>query len=197
MAPTAVSSWQQAVDELLGRLAEGSRLVLIDGPSGSGKSTLATLLHQRASQAEPATRLVRLDDVYPGWDGLADGAREVAEDLVAPLAAGRAGRYRRYDWAAGMKTDAIEIEPGVPVIVEGVGALHPLSTPLASGRAWVTAAPRERRRRALNRDGDTYRPHWDRWAAQETAFYADTRPAARADLVLNTTRTRILEAPDD
>jgi hypothetical protein len=41
--------------------------------------------------------------------------------------------------------------------------------------------------RGLARDGDTYRPHWERWAAQEEAVFAADDTKARADLVLDTT----------
>ena len=43
-----------------------------------------------------------------------------------------------------------------------------------------------RRARALSRDGETYAPHWERWAAQEDAVYRSSRPRDRADLVLRT-----------
>ena len=44
-------------------------VVLIDGPSGAGKSTLADALV--AHWPRPNTpQLVRMDDIYPGWDGL-------------------------------------------------------------------------------------------------------------------------------
>ena len=45
-----------------------------------------------------------------------------------------------------------------------------------------------RRRRALDRDGETYAPHWERWAAQERVTFARERTRARADLVLVTDR---------
>jgi uridine kinase len=177
-----------AVSHLLPRLSEGSRLVLIDGPSGAGKSTLARLLRDRALAVQPVV-LLSLDDVYPGWDGLDDGAREIATSVVVPLAAGRAGRWRRYDWSLGTKAETTIIEPGSAVIIEGVGALHPDASPLASGRVWVDAPTPTRKHRALARDGDGYSPYWDRWAAQEAAYIKRTRPQARADLVFHTSNT--------
>lgn len=42
--------------------------VLIDGQSGAGKTTLAALLRDGW---RGAVEVVALDDVYPGWDGLA------------------------------------------------------------------------------------------------------------------------------
>ena len=38
-------------------------ILLIDGRSGSGKSELAT-----AIAAATGSQVVRLDDLYPGWD---------------------------------------------------------------------------------------------------------------------------------
>ena len=41
-----------------------------------------------------------------------------------------------------------------------------------------------RRTRALARDGETFAPHWDRWAAQEEDYLARHAPRAAADLIL-------------
>lgn len=45
----------------------------------------------------------------------------------------------------------------------------------------------ERKRRALERDGDTYRPHWDRWAAQEEEYIIRFQPRVCADLIAQPT----------
>jgi cytidylate kinase len=55
----------------------------------------------------------------------------------------------------------------------------------AAVRVWLEAPATVRKERALARDGDTYAPHWDRWAAQEDAVYAG-RPCESAHLVLRT-----------
>lgn len=180
---TTVDSIESAVAQLLPRLAQGSRLVLIDGYSGAGKSTLAQQLHQQSAASQP-TRLLRLDDIYPGWDGLAAGADEVAARVVVPLSQGQPGWWRPYDWQAGTKGAPVRVDPGPALIIEGVGALHPDSAAHASARVWVDAPTAVRRERALARDGDTYRPHWDRWAAQEAA-YLQTDPLSRADLIVH------------
>ena len=38
--------------------------------------------------------------------------------------------------------------------------------------------------RALARDGETYAPHWERWAAHEEAYLDRHDPRAAADLVV-------------
>ena len=69
-------------------------VTLIDGRSGSGKTDLARRMVDRA----PETTLIRLDDIYPGWDGLDAGSRHVHDHVLEPLAAGRRARWQRWDW---------------------------------------------------------------------------------------------------
>jgi hypothetical protein len=75
----------------------GARTVLIDGRSGSGKSTLA----QHLALAWADSIVVRLDDIYPGWDGLAWTVEHIRESLLEPRAAGRPGSWRSWDWTTG------------------------------------------------------------------------------------------------
>jgi hypothetical protein len=51
-----------------------------------------------------------------------------------------------------------------------------------------------RRRRALDRDGETFAAYWDAWAAQEDAMLARERTPERADLVINGTTGLIRRA---
>jgi uridine kinase len=169
-----------ALDEALHRLhASSATTVLIDGRSGSGKSTLATQLQQEW----PDSVLVRLDDVYPGWDGLAWATEHVAASLLAPRSQGRPGRWRSWDWVDDRPATWHTVASAQRLVVEGVGVLTKASRALADLAIWVEADDAERKRRALDRDGDTYRPHWERWAAQEAEFIARHDPRACADLI--------------
>lgn len=151
-------------------LRSGIRVVLVDGRSGSGKTELATAL-----AAGTGAQLVRLDDLYPGWDGL-DEASAIVPGIL------RGERWRSWDWAVGRAGDEHALDPDRPTIVEGVGAISRASRPLADVAIWVDLDLPLRRRRALDRDGDTYAPHWDRWARQEARFIAREHPRALADL---------------
>ena len=73
--------------------------------------------------------------------------------------------------------------PGTGLIVEGSGVLTPASAALADVRIWLESPAGSRRERALRRDGDTYRPHWERWAAQEDTHLALDHPRHWATLV--------------
>ncbi|RFA11432.1 hypothetical protein B7R21_13340 [Subtercola boreus] len=151
-------------------------VVLIDGRSGSGKSELATALAAR--WPGPVT-LVRLDDIYPGWDGLDAATTHVHDHILAAAEP----RWQRHDWISGLSTEWTPVDPTVPLIVEGAGSLSRANASLATLRIWVELDDATRKERALARDGDTYAPHWERWATQERAFLARENPRSLADVV--------------
>ena len=157
-----------------------TRLVCIDGPSGSGKTELATQL----AVALDGVPLLHMDDLYPGWDGLAAGVATLRADVVAPLLAGRPARYRRWDWARDAYAEWHDLGTPPLLVVEGVGA--GAVEGVASLLVWVDAPEEVRYRRAMARDGATYAPLWTRWAAQERAHFAADRTRDRADVVLST-----------
>ena len=140
------------------RALHGVPAVTIDGYSGSGKSTLAAAL----ASLLPGWQVLHLDDWYPGWDGLAAGS-DIARRLAADLRGGRASSYKAWDWEAGETGATIRV-PLAPTIIEGCGAIE-AEADLA---IWIAdPGEDERRSRALARDGQTYAPHWRRWAEQD------------------------------
>ena len=148
----APASFDEKSDKL------GVPVVTIDGYSGSGKSTLAAALARLVN----GWQVLHLDDWYPGWDGLAAGAR-IARRIAADLREGRAPSYEAWDWEAGETGATIRV-PLAPTIIEGCGAIE-AEADLA---IWVAdPGEDERRSRALARDGQTYAPHWRRWADQD------------------------------
>ncbi|WP_248961596.1 AAA family ATPase [Sphaerisporangium perillae] len=163
------------------RVAAGG-VIVVDGPSGSGKTTLG-----RALAAELDATLVHMDDLYPGWDGLRGGAERLVEWILRPLAGDRPARWRRYDWTLAAYAEWHEVPRTRPLVVEGAGAGAAAAGPYISLLIWMEAPLAVRRARALERDGDTYRPHWERWARQEGAYFAADRVRDRADLVIDTT----------
>ena len=136
----------------------GVPVVTIDGYSGSGKSTLATALARLVN----GWQVLHLDDWYPGWDGLAEGAH-IARRIAADLRGGRASSYEAWDWEAGITGATIRV-PLAPTIIEGCGAIEAEADLVI----WIAdPGEDERHSRALARDGQTYAPHWQRWADQD------------------------------
>jgi hypothetical protein len=175
------------VDDLVARALAapprcgGTRLVCVDGPSGAGKTQLAA----RLVDALGGPPLLRMDDLYPGWDGLAAGVESLRRDVIEPLADGRPARYRRWDWTADAYAEPHDLGTPPVLVIEGVGAGAVAPTaggPAASLLVWLDAAEEIRYRRAMERDGATYAPHWARWAAQERAHFATDRTRERADV---------------
>lgn len=176
-----------AVGAVLARVAAvgaSNTVILVDGRSGAGKSSLARRL-VRSWPHPGRVQLVALDDLYPGWDGLAAGAEYARAHVLLPHAKGTTGVWEQWDWPGDERAEAHAVDPALPLIVEGAGVLTTASQPLADVAVWVDAPTASRRRRGLDRDGDTYAPHWDRWAAQEEAHIAAHSPAALASVVVS------------
>lgn len=148
-------------------------VLLLDGRSGAGKTVLARELASRTGAV-----LVSLDDVYPGWDGLAAASAAVPGII-------RTGAWRRWDWAADAPAGEARIDRSGSLIVEGCGAISRASRALADHAWWIERDDAERKARALGRDGETYAPHWERWARQEEAHLAAERPRELADRILD------------
>ena len=156
-------------------------LVLIDGPSGSGKTDYASALANRTGAT-----LVSLDEGYPGWDGLDAGSWHIHRNVLLPISQGLPGRYQKWDWRLGAQGGWVDVSPHRPVFIEGCGAIRREGFTIAAERIWVDAAVEVRRWRALERDGDTYSPHWQRWALQEERFRAIHDGPGNADVVVTT-----------
>jgi hypothetical protein len=154
-------------------------VVLVDGRSGSGKTTFGAALAARAGAG-----LLRLEDLYPGWDGLA-AASSMLHRLLLARAAGGAAIASTWDWDAGAPGPPLRLPPSGALVVEGCGALSRASARLADLRIWVELPEPERRARALARDGEVYAPHWSRWARQERGFIAREDPLRSADLLVD------------
>lgn len=154
-------------------------VVLLDGGSGAGKTSLATHLAAawRASRSE-GLQVVSLDDVYPGWEGLAAASAAVPRILAA-----HGPGYRRWNWETSEEAGWVGVDPTRPILVEGCGALTLTSAPLATCRIWLEADESVRKQRALARDQGGFDPYWDLWAAQERTHWATNRPWELADLV--------------
>lgn len=181
--PAPVHALAGRVTDLLGTVDGRPVLVALDGRSGSGKTDLAAALTGLLAEAGLATTTVHLDDLYPGWDGLAAGLGPLCSDVLTPLRSGRPGRYTSWDWYADRPGPVREV-PVVPVVVvEGVGASVCGCADLFDLVVWLEVPPAVRRARALARDGATFAPHWERWATQEDDLFTDGPP--RVDAVLD------------
>ncbi len=163
------------------------RVVAIDGPSGAGKSTFSA-----AVTAALAATLVHVDDLVPGWDGLADVVAITTTHVLEPLSKGGPAAYRRWSWVRDAWVGEVVVPPTDILVLEGVGSSVRPAGDYAAVRVWVEAERDVRFDRGIARDGEPYRPNWERWARQEDALFAADDARARADVVLETS---LLGAP--
>lgn len=158
-------------------------VVLIDGRSGAGKTSLAAALAAEWPVTCPVD-VVALDDIYPGWDGMDAAVEQVLGDILVPRTRGEAGRWRQWDWERGCSAQSHVVPIDRALVIEGSGILTADTAAVADLTVWVQAPDLSRHDRALARDGDTYRPHWERWARQEERHLLRDDPVARAARVV-------------
>lgn len=157
------------------------RLICIDGLAGSGKTTLARSLAALAPEAV----VLGTDEMLAGWRGLPGLGRSL-EELLRPLAAGRPGTWRRWDWYADDWAETRTVEPGPLLVLEGVGSAAASYDDLVTVLVWMEAERDVRLRRGLARDGEEYRAHWLTWFDDEAALHEREGTRARADVVIRT-----------
>mgnify|MGYP000272887441 CR=1 FL=1 len=174
-------------DQILELVEAGSQtpIVLIDGRTGSGKTTFAAELQNRIFQkGESAPRVIHMDDLYEGWDGLQAGVDYLIRQILNPLARREGASWQEYDWTAsdpstpekvGARTGTWrEFRGGTPLIIEGVGSLSRIAAEQADITVWLEADQKLRQDRiaARNAEGDGDGSWFAMWTAQEADFYA-------------------------
>jgi len=156
-----------------------TRVLAIDGRSGAGKTSLAAAL-----AGQLGAPVLSLEGLYGGWDGLERGIDLLVTDVLVPLAAGWAADVPKYDWVAGEWAEPVVLEPPEVLIVEGVGAGARRAAAFESLLVWLEVPALTRKKRALDRDGETFAPYWDQWAAQEDLMLARDRTPDRAGIII-------------
>ncbi|MEH3077793.1 MAG: hypothetical protein PGN11_14185 [Quadrisphaera sp.] len=143
---------EAAADLVLGRAAgpSGVRVLAVDGPSGSGKTTLAGAVATVLRSRGVSTSEVHMDDLYPGWDGLAESVGLVTAQVLEPLTAGAPAAFRRWDWVAHRWAEQVPVPAADVVVVEGGGVRVPSVRP-APDRPGVGGGRRRRAHAARHR----------------------------------------------
>jgi uridine kinase len=159
--------------------------ILIDGRAGSGKSTFAESLQQQLFRdGESAPRVIHMDNIFEGWDGLALGSDYMVRFILQPLARRETASWQDWSWVKNQRSSWREFSGGTPLIVEGCGSLTERSKEHADIAIWLEASEEVRRERWIQRE--RHLEKFDFWAAQELDFYAREKSQSLADLVIKT-----------
>lgn len=187
------SSGLEKAFELLIDKQESGRLpiVLIDGRAASGKSLFAKELAELYFKSErQAARIVSMDDLYPGWDGLATGSIYLLTQILTPLSQAKTATWQVWNWAENKRgaEDPVnghrEFSGGTALIVEGCGSLSRLTSELADLAIWIEADLAVRRTRFNQRDSGKFDGYFTTWSAQEDEFYEREKSSELAHLII-------------
>ena len=188
----SVESMKSAIDRVERLLAEGRcAFVAIDGPCASGKTVFAASLHERFGG-----NVLHMDDFFlrpeqrtperfaePG--GNVDRERFEAE-VLKPLAAGKAVRYRPWDCHTGDFATSRSVEPAALTVVEGSYSMHPALRGYYDLTICLIVDPSERLRRLEARNPRMLQRFIDEWIPLENRYFESTNTQGSADLLVDT-----------
>jgi pantothenate kinase len=192
-SPESLLKAAQALKPRLLELRESkpTPIVLIDGRAGSGKSTFARLLQDQVfEETRQSPKIIHMDDLYPGWEGLTQGSLYMVEQILKPLTQNAKAQWQRWDWTNSVRggTDPgngwREFDGHNLLIVEGCGAVTAPSAELADLTIWIEAPRQIRRERFEARDRGVFSNFWASWSAQEDEFYQEQRSEQLCELTV-------------
>ena len=169
------------VSQIRSRVGERGGVIAVDGLGGAGKSTLAAAL-----AVELGATVIHTDD-FASWDVPLEWWPRVLAQVLEPLTAGRAARFRRYDWDRRELAEWHEVAPGGVVILEGVSSSRRAFRPFLAFSIWVETPRDVRLARGLERDGSNALALWEGWMTAEDQWVAREHPRESADYLVDGT----------
>jgi uridine kinase len=183
---------QKVLSVLLDRQEAGRLpIILIDGRAASGKSQFAKDLSELYFKSEQqAARVIQMDDLYPGWEGLAEGSVYLLTHILSPLSQGKTASWQIWNWQENQRgaKDTVnghrEFSGGTALIVEGCGSISRLSSEIADMTVWIEATAEDRKKRFNLRDAGKFDEYFGIWSAQEDEFYDRENSKHLAQLIV-------------
>lgn len=188
--------YRQGIEFALNRvlaLQESGKLpiVLIDGRAASGKSQFAKDLSEAYFQVDKqAARVIHMDDLYPGWNGLAEGSVYLLTNILLPLANSRSANWQVWNWRKNHRgaeepgNGRREFAGGTLLIVEGCGSISRLSSTNSDFQIWIDADDAARKERFSKRDSGKFDEYFGIWSAQEDEYYEREKSNQLAELII-------------
>ena len=135
----------------------------------------------------PRAAVVHTDDLawhhgVLSWDAM------LRDEVLAPVRAGRAVRFRPPAWEQRGRPGAVEVPAGLThLLVEGVGVGRASLHAAFDVRLWVETprAVRDQRDEVRLAAGEMSAADYASWMAEEDAHLAADRPWLRADVVVD------------
>ena len=192
MLSNFTSGLEKAFEQLIDKQEAGKLpIVLIDGRAAAGKSLFAKELAEIYFKSEKqAARIVSMDDLYPGWEGLASGSIYLLTQILTPVSQARTANWQVWNWAESKRgaEDSVnghrEFSGGTALIVEGCGSISRLTSELADLTIWIEADLAVRKTRFNQRDSGKFDGYFATWSAQEDEFYEREKSRELAQLII-------------
>lgn len=180
-------------NKINGMIKLGEQIIIaIEGNSGAGKTSLASRIGSVYD-----CNIFTMDSFFLQTDqrtaerlgqtgGNVDYLR-FEEQLLRPLRAGRAFKYRPYDCARQALAEEIDVTPKGINIIEGVYSLHPNFSEIYGLRVFLKVSIDEQLRRLRRRDIDKYSRYVEEWIPMENKYFDSFDIEAQCDIVIDTT----------
>lgn len=157
--------------------------IAVDGRAAADTASVA-LEMARILRRRRSVSIVHLEDLYPGWDGLAEGIKRCAAYVLGPLLIGQDAAWRAWNWEAGQEGEERLTSPTDVVILQGTGSGSAELRPHCHAVVWVEVPREHDRRHTAKATGDARALHWKHWTAQEDAWLAVDNVASAADVTI-------------
>ena len=132
-----------------------------------------------------------MDDLYPGWEGLAQGSLYLVEQILKRMKLAGKAEWQRWDWANEERGGSDpgngwrEFDGENILIVEGCGSVTEQSAELADLTIWIEADRLARKKRFEVRDRGNFSNFWNSWSAQEDEFFQEQSSQQLCHLTVN------------
>lgn len=189
---------EEAIKQIAEMMKKKNRpiLVALDGRSGTGKSTMAKMIATQLGGVEIVS-----DDFWIGgsdqeWDARSPGQRadlainwrRLRNEVLVPLLANKHAAWHPYDWKGKreLASHYIEKDPSPLIVLDGAYSTRPELVDIID-LAILVEVPSDvvRRKRLIDREGETYMENWHRrWDPAEDFYFSKIRPRESFDIVL-------------
>ncbi len=171
-----------------------TKLIAIDGFGGSGKSTLT----KKLVDLDSSIQIVGLDKFpylpnehpyHPTGAQTRVNIERLQNEVLIPLYKGKKASFQNtFWWPTDQIPEWFNVGPGGIVLVEGCYSFHKNIRHFYDFSIWVDCAPAEAMERAVARDGDTARIHWEKaHAPNERRYVAAQHPQEYVDMLVYNT----------
>lgn len=169
-----------------------TKLVAIDGFGGSGKSSFT----EKLVSFDPSIQIVAVDKFpylpseypyQPSGVQTRVNIDRLKNEVLIPLAIGKEARFQNtFWWPTEQTSEWFRVQPGGIVLIEGCYSFHKIIRDFYDFSIWIDCEPSKAMERAVTRDGDNARTHWEEaHAPNEQKYVIAQEPQKHVDLVVS------------